>query len=251
MQQLMIRLYALCAYTAFLATFVYFMGFVSAWGVPKAIDDGPSTAPLLAVAIDLGLVAFFGLAHSVMARAGFKRAWTRIVPPASERSTYVLVASAQLALLCWQWRPVGALPLWTTTGALAVAARTLQLAGWGIALLSTYLIDHFELFGLRQAFGGSAREPVLRTPLLYRWVRHPLYFGMLLAFWSAPTMSTGHLLFSTLLTLYIVIGARHEERDLLRLFGDEYRRYQATVPMLIPVPRGGLSSRLAGAVVSK
>ena len=247
----MIRLYALFAYTAFLATFVYFMGFVTGWGVPKAIDDGSPTPPLLAVAIDLGLVAFFGLAHSVLARPGFKRAWTRIIPPACERSTYVLIASAQLALLCWQWRPVGALPLWSATDTLAVALRTLQLAGWGIALLSTYLIDHFELFGLRQAFGGSAREPVLQTPWLYRWVRHPLYFGMLLAFWSAPTMSTGHLLFSTLLSVYIVIGARHEERDLLRLFGDEYRRYQAAVPMLLPFPSGGLRSRVAAAAVSK
>ena len=149
----------------------------------------------------------------------------------------MLVASAQLALLCWQWRPIDVPALWTTTGTLALALRALSAVGWGTALLSTFLIDHFELFGLRQGFGSSAREPVLRTPLLYRWVRHPLYFGTLLAFWSAPTMSLGHLLFSALFSVYILIGVRHEERDLVRLFGEAYRSYQAAVPMLIPIPR--------------
>ena len=250
MQSLIVRLYALFVYAGFLATFAYLIGFVVGWGVPKAIDDGPFTPLGQAVAIDLGLVLFFGLAHSVMARAPFKRGWTKIVPPAAERSTYVLVASAQLALLCWQWRPIDALQLWTTTGALALALRTLQAAGCVIMLLSTVLIDHFALFGLRQGFGGSAPAPVLRTPLLYRWVRHPLYFGMLVTFWSAPTMSAGHLLFSALLTVYILIGVRHEERDLLREFGDEYRRYQLAVPMLIPFPRR-VGARLAGVSASR
>jgi protein-S-isoprenylcysteine O-methyltransferase Ste14 len=237
MQTLIVRLYAVLAYAGFLATFTYFIGFVVGWGVPKAIDDGPSTPLALALAIDVALVLFFGLAHSVMARGPFKRAWTRIVPAAAERSTYVLVASAQMALLCWQWRPLGDLQLWSTTGSLALALRALQVAGWVIMLTSTYLIDHFALFGLRQGFGGSMPEPVLRTPLLYRWVRHPLYFGMLLAFWSAPTMSAGHLLFSALFSVYVLIGVRHEERDLLRVFGDAYRDYQAAVPMLLPLPR--------------
>lgn len=250
MQRLIIRLYALFAYAAFLATFVYLAGFVAGWGVPKAIDDGPTGAPILAVLINLSLVLFFGLAHSVMARAGFKRIWTQVVPAAAERSTYVLIASAQLALLAWQWRPI-AVPVWTTTGALSVSVRALQVCGWTIALISTYLIDHFELFGLRQAFASGTPEPRLRTPLLYGWVRHPLYFGMLLAFWSAPSMSAGHLLFSTLFTLYIIIGARHEERDLVRRFGDDYRRYQAAVPMLIPWPRRSSSPRLAAASASK
>jgi protein-S-isoprenylcysteine O-methyltransferase Ste14 len=245
------RLYALSAYAVFVATFVYLIGFVAGWGVPKGIDDGPSTQPVLAVAIDVGLALFFGLVHSVMARASFKRVWTKFVPPAAERSTYVLVASAQLGLLCWQWRPIGSLPLWAATGALAWAVSALQAAGWGTALLSTYLIDHFELFGLRQGLGGSPVTPVLRTPGLYRWVRHPLYFGQLLALWSAPTMSVGHLLFSTLLTVYIVIGVRHEERDLVRVFGDEYRRYQAAVPMLIPFARRAGASRLAGVSISQ
>jgi protein-S-isoprenylcysteine O-methyltransferase Ste14 len=197
MQRLIIRFYALFAYAAFLAAFVYLTGFVAGWGVPKALDDGPSGSPALAVVIDVSLALFFGLAHSVMARAGFKRIWTKVVPAAAERSTYVLVASAQLALLAWQWRPI-ALEVWTTSGALALTVCALQVTGWTIALLSTYLIDHFELFGLRQAFGVRAQPPRLRTPLLYSWVRHPLYFGTLLAFWSAPTMSAGHLLFSTL-----------------------------------------------------
>ena len=244
-------MYALFSYAAFLASFGYFAGFVGGLGVPKAIDDGPTTAPILAVTLDLALALFFGLAHSVMARASFKRAWTRVVPAAAERSTYVLVASAQLALLCWQWRPIGTLQLWTTSGTLALAVRALQAGGWALALLSTYQIDHFELFGLRQAFGGRAREPVLRTPLLYRWVRHPLYFGMLLALWSASTMSAGHFLLSTLLTLYVLIGVRHEERDLVRVFGDAYRAYQAAVPMLIPFPRAASASRLTGATVLK
>lgn len=237
MRALIVRLYALVAYAIFLVTFAYFIGFVASWGVPKAIDDGPAGAPLLAIAVDLGLVLSFGLVHSVMARGSFKRLWTRVVPAAAERSTYVLVASAQVALLCWQWRPIGTLSLWTLTGAPGVGVRALQATGWAIALLSTYLIDHFELFGLRQGVGASVAAPVLRTPLLYRWVRHPLYFGMLLAFWSAPTMSVGHLLFAALFTVYVLIGVRHEERDLLRTFGDEYRRYQAAVPMLIPWPR--------------
>jgi methanethiol S-methyltransferase len=237
MQTLIVRLYALLAYAGFQATFVYLIGFVFGWGVPKAIDDGPPTPWVAAVAIDLGLVLFFGVVHSVMARARFKRLWTKVVPPAAERSTYVLVASAQLALLCWQWRPIDAPTLWTATGTLAVALRALSAVGWGTALLSTFLIDHFELFGLRQGFGRSTPEPVLRTPLLYRWVRHPLYFGTLLAFWSAPTMSIGHLLFAALFTVYILIGVRHEERDLLRIFGDAYRSYQAEVPMLIPFVR--------------
>ncbi|MFT3927746.1 MAG: isoprenylcysteine carboxylmethyltransferase family protein [Myxococcales bacterium] len=246
-----IRLYALLAYAAFLASFSYFAGFASGWGVPKTIDDGPATSPLLAVSLDVGLVFFFGLVHSVMARPAFKRAWTRIVPPAAERSTYVLIAAAQVALLCWQWRPIGTFQLWTSGGALALVARTLQVAGWAIALVSTFLIDHWELFGLRQGLASDASKPVLRTPLFYRWVRHPLYFGMLLALWSTPTMSAGHLLLAALLTAYVLIGVKHEERDLVRVFGDEYRRYQATVPMLLPLPRRASSGPLAGASAAR
>jgi protein-S-isoprenylcysteine O-methyltransferase Ste14 len=186
-----------------------------------------------------------------MARPRFKRVWTRIVPPACERSVYVLVASGQLALLSWQWRTWGAAPLWNAVGVAAIALRTLQALGWATALLSTFLIDHFELFGLRQGFGGASKAVTFRTPLLYRYVRHPLYLGMLTALWSAPTMTLGHLLLAGLLTIYVLIGVRHEERDLVRLFGDEYRRYQAEVPMLLPLPRRLRAARLAGGTVPK
>jgi hypothetical protein len=178
MQRLITGTYALFAYAAFLASFAYFMLFVAGWGVPKAIDDGPTFAPIVAVTVDVGLVLSFGLVHSVMARAAFKRRWTKLVPPAAERSTFVLVAALQVALLCWQWRPVGAHPLWATGGALAIGLRALEGAGWAIALVSTFLIDHVALFGLRQGFGLGALEPVFHAPFLYRWVRHPLYFGM-------------------------------------------------------------------------
>jgi protein-S-isoprenylcysteine O-methyltransferase Ste14 len=231
-----IRALALIAYASFLAAFVYFIGFVSGVGVPHPVD-GVATLPLAAaLAVDLGLVLFFGVTHSVMARSRFKRAWTRVVPPAGERSVYVLVASAQMALLCWQWRPIAAPQLWATSGALAIALRALSAAGWAIVLLSSFLIDHFELFGLRQAFGRAAPASALRTPLLYRWVRHPLYFGLLLGWWSASSMGASHLLLATTLTAYILVGVRHEEHDLLRTFGEEYRRYQLAVPMLVPLP---------------
>jgi methanethiol S-methyltransferase len=250
MSQLLVRLYAVTVYATFLTVFLYLIGFVAGWGVPKTVDDGASASVALAVAIDFGLVLFFGLAHSVMARARFKQIWTKLVPPSAERSTYVLVASAQIALLCWQWRPIQ-FELWHSAGGLRIAIQALQMGGWGIALLSTYLIDHFELFGLKQAFGAAVPAPALRTPLLYRWVRHPLYFGMLVGLWSAPTMSAGHLLLASLLTGYILIGVRHEERDLVRVFGDTYRRYQAAVPMLLPIPRRASAWRLAGAPASE
>jgi protein-S-isoprenylcysteine O-methyltransferase Ste14 len=238
MSRLAVRCFALVAYAAFLGVFVYFIGFAGGIGVPRAVDDGAETAPGAAAAIDIGLVLFFGVAHSVMARAWFKRAWTRVVPPAAERSAYVLVASAQLALLCWQWRPIVAPVLWQATGPAALALRTLGLAGWTLVLASSFLIDHFELFGLRQAFAGrDPAPPSLRTPLFYRVVRHPLYLGILVGLWAAPVMSAGHLLLAALMTAYILVGVHHEERDLLRLFGDEYRRYQERVPMLLPLPR--------------
>ncbi|HEY6882318.1 MAG TPA: isoprenylcysteine carboxylmethyltransferase family protein [Polyangiales bacterium] len=225
----LVRAYAVFAYAMFNASFLCLVAFVT-----LSVDDGSSQTDLSSFAIDLALVLFFGLTHSLMARARFKQLWTKLVPAGAERSTYVLVASAQIALLCWQWRSLDAPSLWVTTGSLALAVRVLQAAGWAIALLSTFQIDHFELFGLRQAFGGRAQPPELRTPLFYRWVRHPLYFGMLVALWSAPTMSASHLLLSASLTLYILIGVRHEERDLVRTFGDAYRTYQAAVPMLLP-----------------
>ena len=230
----MIRLFALGAYVVFVGVFTYFIGFVTGIAVPKAIDDGVAASAPLAVALDVGLVVFFGAVHSAMARASFKRAWTRLIPPAAERSAYVLVASAQLALLCWLWQPPTRVELWHAAGAPALALRAGSLLGWAIALLSTFLLDHLELFGLRR---GAATSAGLRTPWLYRWIRHPLYLGMLIGLWVTPTMTVGHLLLAAAMTVYVLVGVHHEERDLVRAFGDEYRRYQATVPRLVPLPR--------------
>lgn len=239
MSRLATRGFALVSYATFLVVNTYLVGFVSGMGVPSTVDQGPVATPLEALAIDAALVFFFGLAHSVMARPAFKRVWTRIVPAAAERSFYVLVAALQLALLCWQWRPIAEPMLWRASGVAALLLTVVGQLGWMMALVSTFLIDHFALFGLRQAFQRSVPTGAspLRTPLLYRWVRHPLYLGMLIGLWVTPAMSLGHLLLAVLLTVYVLIGAHHEERDLLRVYGDEYRRYQERVPMLLPIPR--------------
>jgi len=234
----LIATFGLLAYAAFQITFVYFIGFVDGAVVPKTIESGTATSLPGAAAVDLGLVAFFGLVHSVMARQGFKRAWTRLVPAEAERSVYVLVASAQMALLCWQWRPLPGPALFRASGLVATVLLALSLAGWGIMLASSYMIDHFGLFGLRQAFGRPSRDGAFETPYLYRFVRHPLYAGLLLGLWATPVMSGSHLLLAAAMTLYVLIGVRHEEADLLRMYGDLYRRYQETVPMLLPLHIG-------------
>jgi protein-S-isoprenylcysteine O-methyltransferase Ste14 len=236
MSRFLLRAFGIVAYAVSIATLVTFIGFVSGVAVPKSVDDGAAVGAPAAIAADLLLVAFFGVIHSVMARASWKRVWTRYVPPAGERSLYVLIASAQIALLAWQWRPIPA-PLWQITGGMAWVVRSIQALGWATLFVSSFLIDHFELFGLRQAFGRPSSSTALRTPLLYRWVRHPIYVGLLVGMWSAPLMTAGHALLSSLLTIYILVGVRHEERDLVRQFGDDYRRYQLEVPMLLPVPR--------------
>ena len=229
---LAVRVLAVVAYLAFQASFLYFLAFVTGFVPARPAGEGL----LAALAIDAGLVAFFGASHSLMARPGFKRWWTRIIPATGERSIYVLVASAQLALLCWQWRSLPGPALWSVEAPLSHVLLGLQLLGFAIALTSSFLIDHFELFGLRQAFGAPRAGSAFRTPLLYRLVRHPLYSGLLLALWAAPEMSPGRLVLAAGLTLYVLIGARLEERDLARVFGDRYRRYQREVPMLVPRP---------------
>jgi protein-S-isoprenylcysteine O-methyltransferase Ste14 len=226
----MLGLFAIGSYVAFLGSFLYFAGFLSGF-IPWHRPAGSTAA---AVAIDLGLMAFFAITHSVMARPAFKRRWTRIVPCEAERSVYVLVASAQVALLSWQWRPLPGPTLWSASGWVAKALVGGQLLGFGIALVSTFLLDHLELFGLRQAFGRSVSPPVFRTPWLYRVVRHPLYLGQVIAFWSAPHMSLGRIVLALGLTLYVIVGARLEERDLVDTFGDEYWVYQREVPMIVP-----------------
>ena len=231
--------YGVAAYAFFLATFVYTIGFVGDVGVPKTIDSGPAGPLAPALAVDVLLLGLFAVQHSVMARRALKRWWTRIIPPAVERSTFVLAATLVLALLDWQWRPITEPVAWDVgRGAAAVSLQALFWLGWAVLLLSTFLLDHFELFGLRQVSagltGGALPAPEFRTPLFYRYVRHPIYVGFLLAFWAAPVMTAGHLLFSIACTGYILIGIWFEERDLIAQFGDRYRAYRGQVGMLLP-----------------
>jgi protein-S-isoprenylcysteine O-methyltransferase Ste14 len=188
--------------------------------------------------IDAGLLLLFAVQHSVMARPGFKRLWTRVVPSDIERSTFVLFASLVLALLCWQWRPLPQ-SVWSIEDPIAAKALlVVSWSGWGLLLLSTFLISHFHLFGVSQGFarllGRKFPEPAFATPFLYKWLRHPLYAGFILAFWAAPHMSLGHLFFAVATTGYIFVGIWFEERDLIAHFGDRYRQYRATVGMLVP-----------------
>ena len=233
-------LYGLVVYLFFLATFVYAIGFVGNLPLlPKTIDSGAAVPLAEALVVNLLLLGLFAVQHSVMARRGFKRWWTRRVPEAVERSTFVLAASAVLALLLWQWRPIAEPVVWSVRD--PVAWWVLQAVfwlGWGVLLISTFLINHFELFGLRQVWanlrGQALPAPVFHTPLFYRHVRHPIYLGFVLAFWAAPTMTAGHLLFAAASTGYILIGIWFEERDLVAQFGQRYLVYRDLVGMLLP-----------------
>ncbi|AMA60652.1 methanethiol S-methyltransferase [Bradyrhizobium sp. CCGE-LA001] len=231
-------LYGIAAYVVFFVTILYAIGFVMGLVVPKTIDTGTATPPFEAIIVNLLLMALFAIQHSVMARQGFKAWWTQFVPRPVERSTYVLLASLSLLLLFWQWRPLPAVIWEVQNPDLAVTVVTLAFAGWVLVFTSTFIINHFELFGLHQVtnhlVGKEAEAPRFKTPLLYKFVRHPIYLGFIIAFWAAPVMTAGHLLFAVVTTLYIFVGIALEERDLVALFGDEYRQYKQRVSMLIP-----------------
>ena len=238
-------IYGLICYLIFSASFAYAPAFIGNFLVPKTIDVGPVSGLAEAILLDAILLGLFAIQHSVMARPAFKRWWTRIVPASCERSTYVLISSLLLILIFWQWRPIAS-TIWRVEGWAAAMLTAIFWAGWLIALISTYQIDHFELFGLRQvvdAWRGTAKPiQVLKTPLLYRLVRHPLMLGFLFAFWATPHMTAGHLMFAVLTTAYIVVGVWLEERDLIGEFGASYEQYRRRVPMLIPRLLGSSSS---------
>jgi protein-S-isoprenylcysteine O-methyltransferase Ste14 len=233
-----ILLYGVATYLLFLAVFLYTIGFVGGFVVPKHIDNGLSVDPLGAILVDVVLLALFAIQHSVMARPAFKRWWTRIIPPAAERSTFVLLASALLALIVWQWRPLPGV-VWEVESPIGVAMlHGLYFLGWGIVLYATCLIDHFELFGVRQAIGhalGRPTEPAQFTERsLYRVVRHPLMLGFLIAFWAAPVMSPGRLLFAGVITAWVLVAIRIEESTLVEVHGELYEGYRRRVPALLP-----------------
>lgn len=244
-------LYGLAAYVIFLATFLYAIAFVGGFLVPRTLD-GPLTGGLgEAILIDCALLTVFAVQHSVMARPAFKRWWTRFVPEAAERSTYVLLSSLALILLFWGWQPMGGV-IWNIEDPVGRAvAYALFAFGWGLVLTTTFLINHFDLFGLRQVWlflRGRPYTPLrFVTPGPYRLVRHPLYVGWFFAFWATPTMSAAHLLFALMTTAYILVAIQLEERDLVEAHGDDYENYRQRVPMLLPRLFGRTGRRAAGA----
>lgn len=231
-------LYGLAAYLVFFFAFLYAIGFVEGLWVPKTIDTGTVVPMTEALIVNLLLMSLFAVQHSVMARRQFKEWWTQYVPKSVERSTYVLFASLALVLLFWQWRPMPDVIWQIANPSAAMAITGLSFVGWLLVLTSTFLINHFELFGVHQVVnnlaGRSMSEPRFKTPVLYKVVRHPIYLGFIIAFWAAPVMTVGHALFAAVTTAYIFVGIWLEERDLTELFGDEYRRYKERVSMLVP-----------------
>jgi protein-S-isoprenylcysteine O-methyltransferase Ste14 len=249
MSRIVIFAYGVASYLVFLGVFVYAIGFIGGFLTPTTLD-GPPNRPLAeALAIDLALLAAFALQHSGMARPAFKRWWTQVVPEAAERSTYVLLSSLALVALFALWEPIGGV-VWTAPEGFARSAVLgLYFFGWMLLLYTTFLIDHFDLFGLAQVWRHlrrqSYRPPQFRTPSVYRLVRHPLYVGWLVIFWAAPVMTVAHLVFAVMTTAYILIAIRLEERDLVSVFGGEYVEYRRRTPMLIPGIGASGSGKLA------
>ncbi|HEY4340666.1 MAG TPA: isoprenylcysteine carboxylmethyltransferase family protein [Steroidobacteraceae bacterium] len=240
MSRIAIFVYGIASYLVFFAVFLYGIGFIGGFATPTTLDATPQAPLWQALVVDVGLLAAFALQHSGMARPAFKRWWTRLVPEAAERSTYVLLSSVALAALFAFWEPIGGVVWRAPDGVIRTSVITVYLLGWALLLYTTFLIDHFDLFGLKQVWRrlGSKvyRAPVFRTPSLYKFVRHPLYIGWLTIFWAAPKMSAAHLLFAATCTAYILIAIRWEERDLESAFGDVYADYRSRTPMLVPRP---------------
>jgi protein-S-isoprenylcysteine O-methyltransferase Ste14 len=252
MSRILVPLYGAVSYVVFLASFLYAIAWLGGFIVPKTIDSGPAAPLLEAIVVNLALLTAFALQHSVMARPGFKRWWTRFVPPPVERSTYVLAASLLLFAICLGWRPLPE-TVWRAEGVAAIALWALFATGWLVVLSATFMINHFELFGLRQVWlharGRAYAAPHYVERLLYRFVRHPIMLGFLIAFWSAPTMSVGHLLFAVVTTAYILVALQLEERDLLKEHGASYAAYRERVPMLVPGTKS-VSSRAPSAAAA-
>lgn len=238
MKRILFLFYGAVCYVAFLGTILYTIGFAGNIIVPKTIDSKPGTSLVNAILVDASLLLLFALQHSIMARPGFKEWWTRIIPEQLERSTYVLLASLCLMLMMWQWQPIGGIVWSTHNDVIKNILLITYIVGWSVVIVSTFLINHFDLFGLRQVwlyFRGRAYTPLpFRLLLFYRIIRHPLHLGFLIAFWSTPVMTAAHLLFAVLTTGYILTAIQFEEKDLVQLFGERYRNYKRWVPMIIP-----------------
>lgn len=238
MKKILFLLYGIISYCAFFGTILYAIGFVGNMVVPKTIDGEPQVALSTAILINASLLLIFALQHSIMARPVFKTWWTRIIPAELERSSFVLLSSLCLVLMMWQWQPIGGI-IWSVEDRVAKSILLiLYLSGWGIVFVSTFLINHFDLFGLRQVWLYFTGKPYtslpFRLPGFYKLVRHPLYLGFLVAFWCTPVMTVAHLLFAILTTAYILTAIQFEERDLIRHFGEKYLNYKKWAPMLIP-----------------
>ncbi|MHC4911278.1 MAG: methanethiol S-methyltransferase [Planctomycetota bacterium] len=249
MSRILVFAYGLLVYLLFLPTFLYAAGFITGLGVPKTVDDGAAGAIWTAILVNVGMLSVFAIQHTIMARTTFKTWWARIVPPAAERSTFVLITCLILGALFWQWRPIDAV-IWHVEAQWArIALQATAFLGFGIVLYSTFLIDHFDLFGMRQVtlnlLGRDYRNKPFSNRSLYKYVRHPLMLGFVIAFWATPDMTGGHLLFAAVTTVYILVGVHIEERTLIGHLGDDYRHYQKTTPMLIP-----FTKRSAPAVIA-